>query len=98
MFGLLRKGATITVALFFYLCCKLSDMKIKIIKDVYSGSGWRKEGDIIEMDPDLITKTHLRVEGRTCFTGEIGLEGDQVAFQVNESISEAVKLIGKKNG
>ena len=54
--------------------------------------------DVIEMDPDLITNTHLRVEGRTCFTGEIGLEGDQVAFQVNESISEAVKLIGKKNG
>jgi len=26
------------------------------------------------------------------------LEGEQVAFQVNESISEAVKLIGKKNG
>jgi flagellar motor switch protein FliM len=54
--------------------------------------------DVIEMDPDLINNTHLRVEGRTCFTGEIGLEGDQVAFQVNESISEAVKLIGKKNG
>ena len=52
--------------------------------------------DVIEMDPGLINNTHLRVEGRTCFTGEIGLEGDQVAFQVNESISEAVKLIGKK--
>lgn len=25
-------------------------MKIKIIKDVYSGNGWRREGDIIEMD------------------------------------------------
>jgi|11BtaG_2_1085332.scaffolds.fasta_scaffold40000_2 hypothetical protein len=25
-------------------------MKIKIIKDVYSGSGWRKEGEILEMD------------------------------------------------
>ena len=30
--------------------------------------------------------------------GEIGLEGEQVAFQVNESIGEAVKLIGKKHG
>ena len=54
--------------------------------------------DVIEMDADLISQTNLRVEGRTCFIGEIGLEGDQVAFQVNESISDAVKLIGKKNG
>ena len=35
------------------------------------------------------------IEDRTCFIGEIGLEGDQVAFQVNESIADAVKLIGK---
>ena len=26
-------------------------MKIKIIKVVYSGAGWRKEGEILEMDP-----------------------------------------------
>ena len=54
--------------------------------------------DIIEMSPSLIENTKLRIEGRTCFTGEIGLDGDQVAFQVNESIIEAVKLIGKKHG
>ena len=54
--------------------------------------------DVIEMSPSLIEKTNLRIEGRTCFVGEIGLEGDQVAFQVNESIVEAVKLIGKKHG
>ena len=54
--------------------------------------------DVIEMSPALIEKTNLRIEGRTCFIGEIGLEGDQVAFQVNESIVEAVKLIGKKHG
>ena len=54
--------------------------------------------DVIEMDTELISKTNLRVEGRTCFIGEIGLEGDQVAFQVNESLSDALKLIGKKNG
>lgn len=54
--------------------------------------------DVIEMDTELISKTNLRVEGRTCFIGEIGIEGDQVAFQVNESISDALKLIGKKNG
>ena len=54
--------------------------------------------DVIEMSPSLIDKTKLRIEGRTCFIGEIGLEGNQVAFQVNESIIEAVKLIGKKHG
>ena len=54
--------------------------------------------DVIEMSPLLLENTKLRIEGRTCFVGEIGLEGDQVAFQVNESIAEAVKLIGKKHG
>ena len=55
-------------------------------------------GDVIEMDPDLISQTHLRIEKRTCFKGEIGLEGEQVAFQVNESLSDALNLIGKKHG
>ena len=50
---------------------------------------------VIEMSPSLIGDTKLRIENRTCFIGEIGLEGDQVAFQVNESIADAVKLIGK---
>lgn len=54
--------------------------------------------DIIEMDSALIEKTKLRIENRTCFTGEIGLEGDQVAFQVNESITDALKMIGKNHG
>jgi len=54
--------------------------------------------DVIEMSPALLGDTKLRIEGRTCFIGEIGLEGEQVAFQVNESIGEAVKLIGKKHG
>ena len=54
--------------------------------------------DIIEMDSALIEKTKLRIESRTCFTGEIGLEGDQVAFQVNESITDALKMIGKTHG
>ena len=54
--------------------------------------------DIIEMDPALIEKTKLRIENRTCFTGEIGLEGEQVAFQVNESITDALKMIGKNHG
>ena len=54
--------------------------------------------DIIEMDSTLIEKTKLRIESRTCFTGEVGLEGDQVAFQVNESITDALKMIGKNHG
>jgi len=28
-------------------------MKIKMIKDVYSGAGWRKEGEILELDPKV---------------------------------------------
>lgn len=54
--------------------------------------------DVIEMSTSLVEDTKLRIENRTCFIGEIGLEGDQVAFQVNESIAEAVKLIGKNHG
>ena len=54
--------------------------------------------DVIEMSPSLVEDTKLRIENRTCFIGEIGLEGDQVAFQVNESIAEAVNLIGKNHG
>jgi flagellar motor switch protein FliM len=54
--------------------------------------------DVIEMSPSLVEDTKLRIENRTCFIGEIGLEGNQVAFQVNESIAEAVKLIGKNHG
>ena len=54
--------------------------------------------DVIEMDSSLIEKTKLRIENRTCFTGEVGLEGEKVAFQVNESIADAVKLIGKNHG
>jgi len=54
--------------------------------------------DVIEMKPSLIEETNLRIEKRTCFIGEIGLEGNQVAFQVNESIADAVKLIGKNHG
>jgi flagellar motor switch protein FliM len=54
--------------------------------------------DVIEMSPSLIEETKLRIENRTCFIGEIGIEVEKVAFQVNESIAEAVKLIGKNHG
>jgi flagellar motor switch protein FliM len=54
--------------------------------------------DVIELSPELVDQTKLRIENRTCFVGEIGLEGGQVAFQVNQSMDEAVKLIGKNHG
>ena len=54
--------------------------------------------DVIELNPEMVNETMLRIENRTCFIGEIGLEGGQVAFQVNQSMDEAVKLIGKKHG
>jgi len=54
--------------------------------------------DVIELSPELVEQTKLRIEDRTCFVGEIGLEGGQVAFQVNQSMDEAVKLIGKNHG
>ena len=53
---------------------------------------------VIELNPDLIEKTKLRIENRTCFIGEIGIEGDQVAFQVNNCTSEGLNLIGKAHG
>jgi len=54
--------------------------------------------DVIELNPDMIEKTKLRIENRTCFIGEIGIEGDQVAFQVNDCTSEGLNLIGKAHG
>jgi len=54
--------------------------------------------DVIEMNPEIISKTKIRIESRTCFIGEIGLDGDRVAYQVNECISEGLNLIGKANG
>ena len=54
--------------------------------------------DVLEMDNELLQNTNLRIAGRTCFVGEIGLDGERVAFQVNQSTAEGQKLIGKNNG
>ena len=54
--------------------------------------------DIIEMNPEIISNTKVRIEDRTCFVGEIGLDGDQVAYQVNECKTEGLNLIGKSHG
>ena len=55
-------------------------------------------GDVLELNPDLLAQTNLRIAGNTCFVGEIGLDGEQVAFQVNSSTAEGKKLIGKNHG
>ena len=54
--------------------------------------------DVVEMPTRLISETKIRIEDRTCFVGEIGLEGEQVAFKVNESCIEANNLLGKSHG
>ncbi len=55
-------------------------------------------GDVVELNPALIDKTNLRIEDRTCFVGEIGIDADQVAFQVNECTTDGLNLIGKAHG
>lgn len=50
-------------------------------------------GDIVEINPEIVSKTKIRIESKTCFIGEIGIESDHVAFQVNESVSEGLKLL-----
>ena len=56
--------------------------------------------DVIELPKSLINETKLRIEDRTCFVGEVGLEGEQVAFQVNETCIEAnnLNLMGESHG
>lgn len=53
-------------------------MKVKIIKEVYSGTEWRREGDIIEMDPK--TARHYIIRG-------IGIEykEEKVAKETKEA-------------
>lgn len=54
--------------------------------------------DVLEMDKQLLSNTKLRIANRTCFIGEIGLEGEKVVFEVNNSTAEGLKLIEKNNG
>jgi len=50
-------------------------------------------GDIVEINPEIVSRTKIRIEGKTCFVGEIGIENERVAFQVNESVTEGLKLL-----
>ncbi len=52
-------------------------------------------GDVIEMPTRLLSDTHLRIAGKTCFKGEIGKEGERVAFRVSETFVDANNLTGK---
>lgn len=36
--------------IFFIFAINISLMKIKMLKDVYSSAGWRKEGEILSVD------------------------------------------------
>ena len=56
-----------------------------------------KVGDIIETPKRLLTDTKLRMEGKTCFNGEIGKEGERVAFRVTEVSAEGKNLTGKSH-
>lgn len=60
------------------------------VRDLLS---WRVD-DVIFMPNRLLNETQLRVEGRTCFVGDVGVEGERVAFRVNESCLEVNNLTG----
>ena len=48
-----------------------------------------KSGDIIELSKDLIPNTTLRIEGKDCFIGEVGVNGEKTAIKITKScISE----------
>jgi len=47
-----------------------------------------REGDILQMPADLIGKTKIRVNKSTRFVGEVGVENDHVAVQINEIVEE----------
>ncbi len=56
-----------------------------------------REGDVIEMPMRLLSDTKLRIEGQTCFKGEIGKEGHRVAFRITEKYEDANNLTGKSH-
>lgn len=47
-----------------------------------------REGDILQMPASLISDTKVRVNGTTRFTGEVGVENDHVAVQIDEIVKE----------
>ncbi|MFP6900664.1 MAG: flagellar motor switch protein FliM, partial [Opitutales bacterium] len=53
-----------------------------------------EEGQFLHMPMRLLGDTHLRIEGNTCFKGEIGKEGERVAFRITETHVDANNLTG----
>lgn len=64
------------------------------VRDLYN----LQVDDVIEMNPEIISNTLVRIENKTCFVGEVGLEGGQVAYQVDHCVNEGLKLIAKAHG
>lgn len=44
-----------------------------------------RAGDIIELPNELISNVLLRVEGKVCFEGEVGVEGDKTAVKITKT-------------
>jgi len=47
-----------------------------------------RAGDILELPNDLISNVLLRVEGKICFEGEVGVEGDKTAVKITRTRME----------
>jgi flagellar motor switch protein FliM len=47
-----------------------------------------RAGDIIELPNELISNVMLRVEGKICFEGEVGVEGDRTAVRITKTRME----------
>jgi flagellar motor switch protein FliM len=46
-------------------------------------------GDVLELPREIIGQTTLRIVGREKFVGEVGLEGDQVAVKITDTVQAA---------
>ena len=44
-------------------------------------------GDFIELGPNILQQTHIRIAGKDCFVGEYGKEGDGVAVKIKKKLS-----------
>lgn len=50
-----------------------------------------REGDILQMPAEMIAETKVRINGVTRFIGEVGIDNDHVAVQINEQVNELDK-------
>ena len=66
-------------------------MKIQIIKDVYSGNAWRKEGDIVEMDPKTARHYLIRGIGVEYKEAKASIEKKEVKASIETKEAKAPK-------